>query len=146
MDTAKKIVLFQCQWCLCAPEDQDWVDHHLPENVHLTKVPCTGRLDPLFILNAVQGGADGVMISGCVPEKCHFKEGNLSARRQMDEFSDFLNYVGYDEDRICFTWLDLQDRGRIQKDVAEFSKKVEALGKSHALNTRSVLPQGGAHD
>ena len=145
MDTAKKIVLFQCQWCLYAPEDQDWVDHHLPENVHLTKVPCTGRLDPLFILNAVQGGADGVMISGCVPEKCHFKEGNLSARRQMDEFSDFLNYVGYDEDRICFTWLDLQDRGIIQKEVAAFEAQITALGPAHNLATRVTETAGGAN-
>ncbi|HOO57862.1 MAG TPA: hydrogenase iron-sulfur subunit, partial [Anaerolineaceae bacterium] len=81
--TPMKIALFQCRWCLYSPEDQAWVDNDLPENIHLVKVPCTGRIDPLFILNAVQGGADGVMISGCLPEKCHFKEGNLAARRQL---------------------------------------------------------------
>ena len=141
-----KIALFQCRWCLYSPEDQAWVDNDLPENIHLVKVPCTGRIDPLFILNAVQGGADGVMISGCLPEKCHFKEGNLAARRQLAEFSQFLDYIGYAQDRVRFVWLDLQDRGRIQQELAAFESTLETLGPAQALATRASAPMGGAHD
>jgi coenzyme F420-reducing hydrogenase delta subunit len=134
--TPVKIVLFQCRWCLYSPEDQAWVDRELPENIHLVKVPCTGRIDPLFILNAVQGGADGVMISGCLPENCHFKEGNLAARRQLDEFGKFLDYIGYTHDRVRFVWLDLQDRGRIQRELAAFESAIEARGPAQVLATR----------
>ena len=116
MSETSKIVLFQCKWCLFAPADQEWVDHQLPENIRLVKVPCTGRINPLYLLNAVQGGADGVMVSGCLPEQCHFKTGNIAARRQLEEFSDYLNHIGYEQDRIRFLWLDLQDRGIIQKE------------------------------
>jgi len=141
-----KIALFQCRWCLYSPEDQAWVDNDLPENIHLVKVPCTGRIDPLFILNAVQGGADGVMISGCLPEKCHFKEGNLAARRQLAEFSQFLDYIGYAQDRVRFVWLDLQDRGRIQQELAAFESALETLGPAQALATRASAPMGGADE
>ena len=144
--TPMKIALFQCRWCLYSPEDQAWVDNDLPENIHLVKVPCTGRIDPLFILNAVQGGADGVMISGCLPEKCHFKEGNLAARRQLAEFSQFLDYIGYAQDRVRFVWLDLQDRGRIQQELAAFESTLVTLGPAQALATRASAPMGGAHD
>ena len=144
--TPMKIALFQCRWCLYSPEDQAWVDNDLPENIHLIKVPCTGRIDPLFILNAVQGGADGVMISGCLPEKCHFKEGNLAARRQLAEFNQFLDYIGYAQDRVRFVWLDLQDRGRIQQELAAFERTLEALGQAQALATRTPVAMGGAHD
>lgn len=144
--TPMKIALFQCRWCLYSPEDQAWVDNDLPKNIHLVKVPCTGRIDPLFILNAVQGGADGVMISGCLPEKCHFKEGNLAARRQLGEFSQFLDYIGYAQDRVRFVWLDLQDRGRIQQELAAFERALEALGQAQALATRAPVAMGGAHD
>ena len=109
-------------------------------------MPCTGRIDPLFILNAVQGGADGVMISGCLPEKCHFKEGNLAARRQLFEFSQFLDYIGYAQDRVRFVWLDLQDRGRIQQELAAFERTLEALGPAQTLATRTPAPTGGTHD
>jgi len=141
-----KIALFQCRWCLYSPEDQAWVDNDLPENIHLVKVPCTGRIDPLFILNAVQGGADGVMISGCLPEKCHFKEGNLAARRQLAEFSSFLDYMGYEQARVRFVWLDLQDRGRIQHELAAFESALETLGPAQALATRASAPMGGADE
>lgn len=141
-----KIALFQCQWCLYSPEDQAWVEQDLPENIHLIKVPCTGRIDPLFILNAVQGGADGIMISGCLPEKCHFKEGNLAARRQLAEFSSFLDYIGYAQQRVRFVWLDIQDRGRIQQELTAFQSALEQLESTPALATRIPTPMGGTHD
>jgi len=140
-----KIALFQCQWCLYAPADQEWVDTQLPENIHLTKTPCTGRINPLYVLNAVQGGADGVMISGCLPEQCHFKTGNMAARRQLEEFNDFLDHIGYEKERVRFVWLDLQDRGIIQKQLAIFEEELEALGPASNLVTRTKVAEGGRH-
>jgi len=145
-DHTPKIAFFQCHWCLYAPEDQEWVDRRLPDNIRLIKVPCTGRIDPLFVLNAVQGGAEGVVISGCLPEKCHYKEGNLAARRQLQEFSSFMDYIGYDEARLRFVWLDLQDRGRIQRELADFENQLQQLGSAEALAARQPLEEGGAHE
>lgn len=145
MSAKPKIVLFQCQWCLFAPADQEWVDQRLPQHIHLTKTPCTGRINPLFLLNAVQGGADGIMICGCLPEQCHFKTGNIAARRQLEEFRDFLDSLGYDQKRIRFVWLDLQDRGVIQRELAAFEAELEALGPTTHLATRVESVQGGAH-
>ena len=145
MSETPNLVLFQCQWCLFAPADQEWVDTQLPENIHHAKVPCTGRINPLYLLNAVQGGADGVMVSGCLPEQCHFKTGNIAARRQLDEFSDYLDHIGYEQDRIRFLWLDLQDRGIIQKELAAFEAQITALGPARNLATRTAQKAGGAN-
>ena len=145
MSETPKLVLFQCQWCLFSPADQDWVDTQLPENIHLFKVPCTGRINPLYLLNAIQGGADGVMVSGCLPEQCHFKTGNIAARRQLEEFSDYLNHIGYEQDRVRFLWLDLQDRGIIQKELAAFETQITALVPAHNLATRVQETAGGAN-
>ena len=145
MSETPNLVLFQCQWCLFAPADPEWVDTQLPENIHLANVPCTGRINPLYLLNAVQGGADGVMVSGCLPEQCHFKTGNIAARRQLDEFSDYLDHIGYEQDRIRFLWLDLQDRGIIQKELAAFEAQITALGPARNLATRTAQKAGGAN-
>ena len=139
MSQKPKIAFFQCQWCLYSPADQNWVDSQLPSNIHLTKTPCTGRINPLYVLNAVQGGADGVMISGCMPEQCHFKTGNMAARRQLEEFNDFLNHIGYEKERVRFVWLDLQDRGVIQKQLAQFEQDLEALGPARNMVTRTKI-------
>jgi coenzyme F420-reducing hydrogenase delta subunit len=143
MSQKPKIAFFQCQWCLYSPADQNWVDTQLPSNIHLTKTPCTGRINPLYVLNAVQGGADGVMISGCMPEQCHFKTGNMAARRQLEEFNDFLNHIGYEKERVRFVWLDLQDRGIIQKQLAQFEQDLEVLGPAKNLITRTKIAEGG---
>jgi coenzyme F420-reducing hydrogenase delta subunit len=133
-----RIVVFQCQYSLYCEADQTWMDTQLPPHIKLIQVPCTGRISPLFVLNAVQGGADGIMISGCQPEKCHFKEGNLGARRQLEEFRRFLTYLGMGAERMRFAWIDLSERGRIQQELADLEKTIRAIGPNKRLVTRAT--------
>jgi len=130
--------LFQCQYCLASSDDQVWVETSLPKNVKLIKTPCTGRISPLFILNALQGGADGVLMSGCMPEKCHYKVGNLGARRQLDEFARMLEFLGMDPGRVRFVWMDINERGKIQSEIAQFEQDLIKLGRSHKF---AALPE-----
>jgi coenzyme F420-reducing hydrogenase delta subunit len=134
-----RIVVFQCQYNLFAATDREWMETQLPPHIKLIKVPCTGRISPLFVLNAVQGGVDGILISGCVPEKCHFKEGNLGARRQLDEFRHFLSYLGMEEERVRFAWIDVTERGRIRQELADLEETIRALGQASRLVTRVPL-------
>ncbi|MCR4407718.1 MAG: hydrogenase iron-sulfur subunit [Anaerolineae bacterium] len=133
-----RIVVFQCQYCLYSEADQKWMDTQLPPHIKLIQVPCTGRISPLFVLNAIQGGTDGILISGCQPEKCHYKEGNLGARRQLDAFRRFLTYLGLEEGRIRFAWIDVSERGRIQQELAGLEKTIQAMGPITRLATRAI--------
>ena len=130
-----RIILFQCQYCLASSADQDWVEHDLPEHIKLVKVPCSGRISPLFIMNAFQKGADGVMVSGCIPEKCHFINSNLGARRQLDEFRNFLIFLGLEPKRFKFLWMNIDKRGVIQKEIAAFSAELKKLKPNDKFNT-----------
>ena len=138
-----RIVVFQCQYCLFSAADREWMDTQLPPNIKRIKVPCSGRISPLFVLNAIQGGVDGILVSGCVPEKCHFKEGNLGARRQLDEFRRFLGYVGMESERIRFAWIDVTERGRIQREIASLEEILRSLGQLERLVTRAPLAVQG---
>ena len=69
----------------------------------------------------------------------------MAARRQLEEFNEFLNHIGYEKDRVRFVWLDLQDRGIIQKQLAAFEQELEALGPASNLVTRSTAVEGGIH-
>jgi F420-non-reducing hydrogenase iron-sulfur subunit len=138
-----RIVVFQCQYCLFSAADREWMDTQLPPNIKRIKVPCTGRISPLFVLNAIQGGVDGILVSGCVPEKCHFKEGNLGARRQLDEFRRFLSYLGMESERIRFAWIDVTERGRIQREIAGLEETLRSLGQLERLAARSPLAVQG---
>lgn len=135
------IVMFQCQFCLAAEQDQHWVEHELPTHVKLVKTSCTGRISPLYILNAFQGGADGVLVCGCMPEKCHYKEGNLGARRQLDEFSALLEYTALENGRVRFKWMNINERGEIQRVLEEFTRDLSMLSTPQALSSQ-IQPTG----
>lgn len=143
--TQKKplIVLFQCQYCLASSLDQYWVEQELPENVKRVKVPCSGRIDPLYILNAIQGGADGIMVCGCMPEKCHYKEGNLHARRTLSEFRNFLNALGYPQERFVFHWMNIDERGVIQPLLASFEERLKRSKDRPRLANRTLNQENG---
>ena len=67
-DFEPKIIAFVCTWCTYAGADLAGTSRmQYPANVRVLKFPCTGRIDPVFILKAFQQGADGVLVSGCHP-------------------------------------------------------------------------------
>jgi F420-non-reducing hydrogenase iron-sulfur subunit len=138
-----RILIFQCQYSLYSETDREWMANQLPPRTRHVEVPCSGRISPLFVLNAIQGGVDGVLICGCAPEKCHFKSGNLGARRQLDEFRAFLAYLGVEEERIRFVWLDPTERGRILQEVADMEQTIDSLGQASRLVTRVSLQLQG---
>ena len=137
-----RIVLFQCQYCLASDYDQQWVETQLPNHIKLIKTPCIGRISPLFILNTIQGGADGAMVSGCMPEKCHYKTGNLGARRQLEEFRNFLVYLGLEAERIRFVWMEINERGKIQRELSDFERELTKLGPTNKFSARTEAKQG----
>ena len=79
---------------------------------------CSGRVNPLFVINALQQGADGVLISGCHPGDCHYIEGNFYARRRFGLMKELLDYVGVDPRRFNMSWVSASE-GNKWKDVVE---------------------------
>ena len=134
-----RLAMFQCQYNQYSPADREWLATQLPQRIKHIQVPCTGRISPLMILNAVQGGVDGILICGCLPEKCHFKTGNLGARRQLDEFRSLLTYLGMEEERIRFAWIDATERGRARQELISLEETVASLGQVTRLSTRVTV-------
>ena len=55
---------------------------------------CSGRVDTVFVLEALKKGADGVLIAGCHPGDCHYQSGNYKANRRMRLLKNFLGEMG----------------------------------------------------
>lgn len=101
-----KIVAFLCNWCTYAGADLAGTTRmEYRPNVRIIKLPCTGRIDPLFIIKAFEKGADGVLVSGCHPGDCHYTTGNYHARRRWTAFKNLLDFIGIDEKRLRFAWV-----------------------------------------
>ena len=79
-----KIVAFCCNWCSYAGADLAGSSRlSYPADVKIIRVPCSCRVNPMFILRAFEKGADGVIMCGCHPGDCHYTTGNYYARRRM---------------------------------------------------------------
>ncbi len=129
-----KIVAIVCNWCTYAGADLAGISRiQYPPNVRIIRVPCTGRINPFYIVKALQGGADGVLVSGCHPGECHYISGNLVARRKFATLKSFLSYIGLESDRIMFTWVSASEGDRFAQVIKGVTAKVQALGPASKL-------------
>lgn len=124
-----KIVGFLCNWCSYAGADLAGTSRiEYEPNIRIIKVPCSGRMDSLFILRALMDGADGVLVSGCHPGDCHYSIANLYARRRFTVLRELIKAVGFEIDRFHVSWCSASE-GRKWADIVNYvTEKVRELG------------------
>ena len=133
-DWKPKILAFLCNWCSYAGADLAGTSRiQYPANVRVIRVPCSGRLNPFFILAALQYGIDGVLVCGCHPGECHYLSGNYSARRKFALLKGLLEYIGLEEDRVQFSWVSAAEGVRFAKVIELATEKIKALGPAEKL-------------
>ena len=135
-----KIIAFLCNWCSYAGADLAGTSRmKYAPNIRIIKVPCTGRIDPLFILKAFEVGADGVLVSGCHPNDCHYRSGNFLARRRWMVFKDMLEFVGIEQGRIHFSWVSAAEGAKFVEVVNKVTNEVKKLGPFKKLEITHSL-------
>ncbi len=137
-----RIVGFLCNWCSYAGADMAGTSRmSYPTNIRIIRVPCSGRIDPLFIVKAFQMGADGVLIAGCHPGDCHYAEGNYHLRRRFALLRPFLDYLGIEESRFRLEWVSASEAKRFAQVVSSFTEEVRKLGPRANLNKEQASPE-----
>lgn len=138
-----KIIAFVCNWCTYTGADLAGTSRlKYQPNIRMIKLPCTGRIDPVFIIKAFEKGADGVLVSGCHPGDCHYNAGNFHARRRWAMFHKLLDYMGIDENRLHFSWVSASEGKKFVDVVNAFTNKVKAQGtfrKYEKINKEFVI-------
>ena len=128
------VVAFLCNWCSYAGADLAGVSRiQYPPNVRIIRVPCSGRINPAFLLRALQNGADAVLVSGCHPGDCHYISGNLAARRKFALMKDLMNFVGIEPERVQFTWVSASEGGRFAAVIEKVVEQARKVGPNKKL-------------
>ena len=126
-----QILAFCCHYCAYAAADLAGTFRaQYPANVRIVRVPCSGKVDPLHIMQAFEGGVDGVIVAGCLEGGCHFQEGNLRARRRVDNLSQILEEIGLESDRLRMVNLSSAMGQAFANIITEFTEQVRKLGPS----------------
>jgi F420-non-reducing hydrogenase iron-sulfur subunit len=138
-----KILVFTCNWCSYAGADLAGTSRiQYAPNIRIIRVMCSGRVEPYFILEALQGGADGVLVLGCHPGECHYLEGNYKTALRMALLKKVLADFGVEENRVRLDWVSASEGVRFAGIVNQVTEAVRMLGPFNRGETQTG-PLGG---
>lgn len=101
-----KIVALCCHYCALAAADvAGKMEFQFPPNVRVIRVLCTGKVEVLRLLKALEAGADGVVVIGCKFGECYFKEGNYRAQKKVQRAQALIGEAGLEQGRLRYDFV-----------------------------------------
>lgn len=123
------IIGFTCNWCSYRAADLAGMSREkYPYNIRLMRLMCSGRLDPAFVIKALQGGADAVLITGCHPGECHYLEQNYKALRRIMLLKRTLAQFGIEPARVQLVWASAAEGVLFAKTIGKMVEEIRELG------------------
>ena len=123
------IVAYCCHYCAYTAADMAGsLRLSYPADIKIIRVPCTGKVDPLHVLRALQNGADGVLVAGCLEGDCHFKNGNVKAAKRIHYLKQLLGEIGIEETRVAMIRLSAGMGKQFAERVSAFADEIRKLG------------------
>jgi len=102
-----------------------------PTNVRIIRTMCSGRVDPLHVLEAFRQGIDGVLVTGCHIGDCHYLTGNHACEKRVRFLREaVLPQIGIEQGRLRLEWVSASEGGKFAQIVKEFVEQVRKLGPS----------------
>jgi len=145
LSTQSRIVAFMCNWCSYAGADLAGTSRiAYPTNIRPIRVMCSGRVNPSHVLEALELGADGVLVSGCHPGDCHYISGNEKAQKKMEMTSKLLSMLGVGSDRLRLEWISASEGERFAEVAKSFTQNLSKIGPSPLEPHPSGLPHASS--
>jgi F420-non-reducing hydrogenase iron-sulfur subunit len=124
-----KIVAFCCHYCAYASADlAGSMRLQYPSGVRIIRTPCTGRLEVEYYMKALENGADGVLIAGCLEGGCHFIDGNLFAKKRVNATRNILEECGIEKERLRMVNVSAAGAVNLVKIIRELVEEIKQLG------------------
>ncbi len=126
-----KILAFCCHYCAYSSADlAGSMRIQYPPNVRIIRTPCTGRLETEYFMKALENGADGVLVAGCLEGGCHFVEGNLCAKRRVNYAREILEEIGLEKERLRMVNVSAAMARPLADMIIDMVETVRKLGPS----------------
>jgi len=124
-----EITVLSCQYCGNVPVEMAGLQRiPYPATIKVQTVPCTGRIDALHLLKALEEGADGVLVVACPEGNCHHLNGNERAAKRLAYAQELLREAGMEAERLRLVNLGIGQGHAFAALIAEMSAEIEKLG------------------
>ncbi len=134
-----RVPAFCCHYCAHAAADlAGTMRIQYPPNVRIIRTPCTGRLETELFIKALETGADGVLVAGCMEGGCHYTSGNLYAKRHVEYIREMLAEMGFEKERLRMVNVSAAGSWQITSPTWSKSFASSAPIPSPAMATRAA--------
>ena len=124
-----KVIVFCCNWCSYAGADNAGVSKfNIKPHFRIIRTMCSSRIDPELVLESFQRGAWGVLILGCHPGDCHYKNGNYKTQRRVILMKKMMKQFGIHEDRLKLDWVSANEGEKFARVINEAIDHITEMG------------------
>lgn len=126
-----EITAFTCSYCgYMAADTAGALRHQYPANVKVVRLPCTGKTDLQYLLNAFEQGADAVYVVACSLGNCHHVHGNERGKARVERGKRMLQAIGLEPERLEIFFVS-GGMGHTFAEIArQMTERALALGPS----------------
>jgi len=125
------ILAFTCNWCSYGGADLAGISRiQHPPNAKVIRLMCSGRIDPVMVIEAFKDGADGVMVTGCHPGDCHYATGNYRTQVRFDALKVAMTNMGLNPERLKLLWASASEGQQWADGITTMTETLRQLGPS----------------
>jgi F420-non-reducing hydrogenase iron-sulfur subunit len=137
-----EITAFYCIYCGYMAADAAGALHlQYPANVKFVRLPCTGKTDIRYVLEAFEQGADGVYVVACPIGNCHHVRGNERGRARLKRAKEILEEVGIDGGRLGMFFISGSQAQAFAAAAQTMTERVRRLGPNPLKRAGSAMAQ-----
>ena len=124
-----EITVFSCIYCAyMAADTAGSLRQQYPANIKIIRLPCTGKTDPQYILDAFEKGADGVYITACSLGNCHHERGNERCKARVEHTKEILKEIGIEPERLEIFFFSGAMGATFAQIAQEMTQRIRDLG------------------
>ncbi|RLI68575.1 methyl-viologen-reducing hydrogenase subunit delta [Candidatus Heimdallarchaeota archaeon] len=123
------LLAFCCNWCSYAGADLAGLSRlKVPHNVRIIRTMCSGRVDPQFVIDALENGADGVLIAACHPGDCHYINQNYKTIKRVELIHKLFESIGIEKERLRLAFISAGEGNKFADTITEMVEQLKQLG------------------
>ena len=124
-----KIDLFCCSSSL-DPAELSYGNNGQGVEIKVIPLPCSGKVDILYLTKAFETGADGVAVVTCKKGDCRYLEGNLRAQRRVEAVGALLEEIGLGRGRMVMIQMGEGGLEQVKRQLDDFCRRIKASPRS----------------
>jgi F420-non-reducing hydrogenase iron-sulfur subunit len=134
------VVAYCCHYCAYTAADlAGSMRLEYAPNIRIIKIMCTGKVDTILLLKAIEDGADAVYVAGCEEGSCHFLEGNFRAKKKVAQAKALLKEIGIEPERVAMYNISASNSVLFAQAANEMTEIARKLGPNPLKKARGEI-------